>query len=669
MLIKLPIIKNNKLTFDNFKLENNNNKIILNTLDNTNYKNLICLNSNSYKNMEIYFPLTFNISNNIIYNELFFVLSLYYQKNDYNFIYLIEKKIQENICNKYNFVNINNIKNLEFIYKQINNINLEYNTLKEYIHYLFYKLNYNFNLSLCIIYLNYYNVNISVSNKILQIIEKIHNQTILFYGNKDLFKNHLIYINNNFNKIINNTNYFLSNKNKLLKVIINNHDTNFIYVNNKKIKKNKYKINKYPEKLKNYITIHNLIYFTINSFNYYNISDIIFKKKKIINLCSYFIHHDYNNIIIDKNFNFNDNLYKQLTYNYYYVHDNYNFFMFKKNIDNKEYDENIYNILINNYDYPFYYNKKKLSENFKKIIYYFFKHIKKIEPIKGSNKLRIKYIHNSLLKLLDNLKNKNYTITNYYKIYTDYIFITLFNIIIDTNFLNLDNNYLQIIKNNYFKNMKGIIILHLITWKNFNKKLNLYIYILKLKNENNKLLFFENKINMNIIYSEIDTKVKKIIIDPLCLFNFLNKEKDFIKWINILKNNVSLLYDNPIKIDNKDLKKIGKIIYILTKITTQDLEDNEYANNIKLLKKYDYLILFNDRINLKIKKIIRNTKINLGYLAKHIILENESVCSLSSENDSYEDLNNKLRLMTKRYYKYKGKYLSIKMSELSNNIT
>ena len=66
MLIKLPIIKNNKLTFDNFKLENNNNKIILNTLDNINYKNLICLNANSYKNMEIYFPLTFNISNNII---------------------------------------------------------------------------------------------------------------------------------------------------------------------------------------------------------------------------------------------------------------------------------------------------------------------------------------------------------------------------------------------------------------------------------------------------------------------------------------------------------------------------------------------------------------------------------------------------------------------------
>lgn len=672
MLIKLPITKNNKIIFDSFILDSNNNIIIINTLDNIKHRKMICMNYNSYKSIDIYFPLKFNVDNNIIFNELFFTLSLYYQKSTYNFIYLLENFIKDKINNKYSFVNFNNLKQMEYVYNKVNFNSKEYSTLEELIHYIFYKLNYYFNISLCISYLQYNNINIEISKKIISMINKINNEQILFYGIRDSFKNHKIYIQNGFDNIINKTEYFLSDNNKLLKVCIDNHDSNYIYLHDKKIKINKYNIKKYPEKFKKYITIQNLMYSVLEVIQYYNISDIIFKKNnKIINLCNYFKNNNFNNIVIDNSFNLKDDIYKKLTDEYYYCYNNYDFDTFKNIIDKNEYNEyneNIYQILINDYIYPFNYNKISFTENFKKIIYYFYKYNKEIEHMRGYHKLKIKYIHNSLLKLIENFKIKNYGITNYYKIYTDYIFLTIFNIIIDTNLLDLDNQYLTVIKNNYYKNMKGIIILHLLTWKSLNKKLNLYTYILNLKNQNNKLLFFENKVNMNIINSDIDNKIKKVIVDPLYLYNFFKKEKDFIKWTNILKNNTSLLYDNDIKIDNTEFKKIGKIIYILTKINNQDLENKEYSDYIRILKKYDHLILYNDRINLKIKNILKNTKINLGFLAKHIISENDSIVSLSPNSDNYDELNQKLALMTKRYFKYKGKYLGLKMSELSSNM-
>ena len=526
MLIKLPITKNNKIIFDSFILNNDNNKIIINTLDNIKYRKMICINCNSYKSIDIYFPLIFNVENNIIFNELFFTLSLYYQKNKYNFIYLLEGYIKNIINSKFYFVKFNNLKQIEYIYNRVNCNSKEYNTLEELIHYIFYKLNYYFNISLCINYLQYNNINIEVSKKIISIVNKINNEQILFYGIRDSFKNHKIYIQKDFDNIINNTEYFLSDDNKLLKVYINNHDSNYIYLHEKKIRINKYSINKYPEKFKKYITIQNLIYSVLEVIQYYNISDIVFKKNhKIINLCNYFKKNNFNNIVIDNSFNLTDDLYKNLTNEYYYCYNNYNFDIFKNIVNKKEYNENIYNILINDYVYPFNYNKISFTENFKKIIYYFYKYNKEIEHMKGYHKLKIKYIHNSLLKLIENFKIKNYGITNYYKIYTDYIFLTIFNIIIDTNILELDIHYLTVIKNNYYKNMKGIIILHLLTWKSLNKKLNLYTYILNLKNQNNKLLFFENKVNMNIINSDIDNNIKKVIIDPLYLYNFLKKKK------------------------------------------------------------------------------------------------------------------------------------------------
>ena len=81
-------------------------------------------------------------------------------------------------------------------------------------------------------------------------------------------------------------------------------------------------------------------------------------------------------------------------------------------------------------------------------------------------------------------------------------------------------------------------------------------------------------------------------------------------------------------------------------------------------------MLFNGRINIKIKDIIKNLNLNLGILAKHLTMELDETISISSEEDtSIKVLKNKLNKMRRNYYKYKGKYLEMKMSEISSNIT
>lgn len=669
MIIKLPINKNNKILDDNFIVKKINDTILLDTFDSNKYRNLACLNNNSYKGIDIYFPLVFKIHNDIIYNELFFIMSLLYEKNSFNFIYLLEQYIINNFCKKYYFVNFKNITDLKKLCEINKYDNIEYKTIDELLNYTFLKLQYYYNISLCTIYLEQYNIKLNVSKKIISLINKFNSTEILFYGINDIFKNHQSFIKEKNISIKSNSEYFINNNQKLLKVCITKCDHKNIIVNNKIIQKNKYNISKYPSKFNNFINLHNLLYQFISTVKYYSIIDTVFKKnQKMINVSNFFINKSFTNVIMNTNFNLIDEKYKLLTNPLYYCFSDYDFECFKKNITNQSYNEDIYNILINDYTFPFCYNKNSFTEHFKKLIYYFYKFNKDIETMKGYHKLKIKYIHNTLLKIIEYLKTENYNIINYHKIYTDYIFINIFLIIIEENFLNLNENYITNIRNSYFKNMKGIFILHLLSWKYFNKKLNLYSYILNLKNENNNLLFFENKINMNIINSNFDNKLKKVIVDPLYLFNFFKKEKDFVKWVYILRNNLSLFFDNIIKINKNDIKKLGKVIYILTQINEQNLDNELYNGYIKTLKKYDHLIIYNDRINLRIRNILKNTKINLGFLAKHIVSENDSIISLSPNSDDYEDMSKKLQYMTNRYYKYKGKYISLKMSDLSSNI-
>ena len=106
---------------------------------------------------------------------------------------------------------------------------------------------------------------------------------------------------------------------------------------------------------------------------------------------------------------------------------------------------------------------------------------------------------------------------------------------------------------------------------------------------------------------------------------------------------------------------------MLVNIEKQDLKNKSYLSFLRACKNNNKLILYKNRINLKIKQYFYfiKTQINLGYLAKHLTWNKTSKIILTDDSDNIEseeikNLNKKLKVTTKKYYKYKGKYLKLK---------
>ena len=95
MLIKLPINIDNKIQMKNFKITINKDTIYIDSYFKDKFLKLLLFNNYfGYYDFGIYFPLTFKISNNMIYNEYFFIFALMYEDHELNSLYLIEQKIQ-----------------------------------------------------------------------------------------------------------------------------------------------------------------------------------------------------------------------------------------------------------------------------------------------------------------------------------------------------------------------------------------------------------------------------------------------------------------------------------------------------------------------------------------------------------------------------------------------
>jgi hypothetical protein len=101
------------------------------------------------------------------------------------------------------------------------------------------------------------------------------------------------------------------------------------------------------------------------------------------------------------------------------------------------------------------------------------------------------------------------------------------------------------------------------------------------------------------------------------------------------------------------------------------MEDEYYKKLLFILKMDTKLVLFNDRINIKFKELFKNININLGYLARDIV--NEEVISVTISEDINTFGNNStvnidtIHKLKKKYYKYKGKYLEMRMSSVNEN--
>ena len=89
------------------------------------------------------------------------------------------------------------------------------------------------------------------------------------------------------------------------------------------------------------------------------------------------------------------------------------------------------------------------------------------------------------------------------------------------------------------------------------------------------------------------------------MFNYLEDYLSIMKWINISINYINQIFYQPIKINVEDIEDLSKILFYLKKINVQSLEDRYYNNLINISNKNTYLILFKNRINMKINNIFK----------------------------------------------------------------
>jgi hypothetical protein len=386
---------------------------------------------------------------------------------------------------------------------------------------------------------------------------------------------------------------------------------------------------------------------------------VLYKKK--INLMNLLINLHINkdsliiyNTTLNKNILHNNILHKTTDY----IHLSFNNFI------NNTYNETIFNDLINNYTYPINYDKRTLTDNFAKILYYCFNNNVQLSTITH----KIKYILLFLTRLKTNIAI-NINAIYISRIYTEITLYQIVKILIFNDTYNLFNNIPNInkIRQSMTECIVVIHILNSLTWKAIPKQLTELKYVIQMKDSCKDLILIEEKLNKQHTYY-MDTRLKKIIINPLIMFNYLKKEEDFYKWIINFKEYIVKIFSNMITLDNMDYMKLSKILYFYSKIKTQTMEDEYYVKLLKILKVNNRLILFNDRINLKFKDIFKNININLGYLARDIVSYDTISITISDEIIDIET-SETITKLKKKYYKYKGKYLEIKYNDTELNST
>lgn len=591
MLLKLPILINGKKIDHNFKIKINNNKLELSSLSNLKIVNIVCFNKGVY-NKVIYLPMIFNINKNILYNEFFFY-NYVSENNENDFFHKMIKIINSKVKIKYSFyknLKINIIQEIDEYYSKKYQLVYNFDNIDEFFNYTFYRSVYYLNWYLYQLSNEYTQINIDLekSKKSKIIISAIKNVKILYNDSEYILQE--IITNENINDIINHL--FVFKYNEIIEIIISK-----IYKNN----------------------FYNLFY------KYYlenNIDYLIYLKLLKVNISE--INNEYKTY-------FNDIL--------DISKENISFDMFKI-ILNKDtnYNKSILNNLFSiSEKYSLIINKDKLNPTFKKIIYYTFKFIKKIKLKELSMNSKIKPIYSFIFNILKNVNNCNLYIHDL-KLYDKYLYFSLFKIIFfneeciqiskETNMNILFNFNKNIVKYNICKNINYFYI---------NYQLDYYKYLF-------------NNINKNNLYFDImDTKVKDILYKPHILFNNMKDEVSIMKWLIIIRKNINNMYYQPIKINNNDIINLCKLLHFASKIKEQKLSCNNYKNFIIVSNKFKHLIIYNNRINLKINDIFPSKNINMGHLVKNI--KNTTEVSLYKEEEQL----NKYKM---KYLKYKGKYLS-----------
>jgi hypothetical protein len=345
---------------------------------------------------------------------------------------------------------------------------------------------------------------------------------------------------------------------------------------------------------------------------------------------------------------------------------------FKNIIDKEIFNEILLNELFDNHSYPINYDKRTINEHFAKILYYCFKFNENIMNVNLNTKLKSIIIF--LIKIYKSLLKEDHSILYISRLYTDILVYQVFKIILAEDKYGLFANIPQlvIIKQKFINNIILINILNNLSWTTISKQLISFKFVIGLKDVCKDLILTDGKLNKHHTYN-MDNRLKKIIIDPLLMFNYLKKENDFYKWIMSFKEHIMKIFNNMITLDNNEFKKLSQILYTYSKIKNQSLQDTYYKKLLYILKQNSKIVLFNDRINIKFKDVFKNININLGFMARDIVNEESISVSISDDQIINNSDNITIEKLKRKYYKYKGKYLEIKcsMTETSNynNIT
>jgi hypothetical protein len=669
---------------------------------------MTCNNIKGICYLNIYFPLKIICINDLLWTNYFFnitVISDFSLKFDFFF----ELNLIINQKYNYNFIKFDDLQKISYdIWKisnneyQIYSSNKNSNNIENYIKNVweYNCLLVNMSLFLLFDFPNFTNKNIKdyqTKNNIFKKIITIANNIKLlkfkvFLSNNYTLSEHINYYKNeqikNISELEINKNYFIKiNELKYLLIKIDNIVNDTIVFNNIEINLSKYQLYHYNPILT--ITIRYIYFVLFNMKDVYSItlskSDINIDLSHHEKIISYYLDNSkISNIFYLINKYTDDNEYTDLEI---LKSNNYDNIFFKYIV--KKYTEIekillIIKILFINYNFPIRFNKFEIEPvfddilyislyNYKKLIYYSTsKHSNenKIFLINELNQViptKVKLFYYNILKTFYQLFNSSEEYIYNIKFFHDSLYRNFIKIFFyeNCNTINLlkemiNPSVIEKIKYNIHNNLVLIDIANKITWDNLKNKTD-YLSILV----RNKTIFYQDKLNKIIFSETYDNRIKSIILNPFEMFNFLQYENEFVEWILLFNYKIQELYFNEISLSSNDIIDLGKLIYYLYNIEEQDFNDEYYKLLINHASKNPKIILYNGRINIKIKENFNiKSNLNFGILAKHLNNNNNQTLVCSDPKNEIFLLKNQLIIITKKYLKYKKRYTNIRKNKL-----
>ena len=306
-------------------------------------------------------------------------------------------------------------------------------------------------------------------------------------------------------------------------------------------------------------------------------------------------------------------------------------------LDHSDLFYNICNIISSKYSYPI--NKNTLDFNFDNLIYLSLKNINKVfiddkfnnisDKLEINGKSKNTYIN--VMKILKQaLNNDNSHLIFGKKICSDIVMKQIIKLFVE----NISKSKSVIYFNSIIKpqclikfkqSFNNILLLNStitkLNWGNIAKRLNL----LSLFYKNMKLIYYQDRLNTNIIPDNSDNKIKSILSNPYEMYKYIRNEPDFIKWTLFISEFVQEMFMIPVALSSTDTERLGKLIYLLYNIKEQNMEAESYKNFIECARNNPKLIIHANRINLNLKVFpnLLNQQnavwLNLGVLYKNII--------------------------------------------------